>query len=71
LSNFFIALFDVVLWLPLQQAAKARGASRIFAIDLNESKFQLATELGATDCINPKELPEGTTVQSHIVSLTK
>lgn len=29
-------------------------ASRIIAIDINESKFELAKELGATDCINPK-----------------
>lgn len=36
------------------QAAKTRKASRIFAIDVNESKFDLARKLGATDCINPK-----------------
>jgi S-(hydroxymethyl)glutathione dehydrogenase/alcohol dehydrogenase len=54
-----------------QQAAKMRGASRIFAIDLNSGKFEIATRLGATDCINPKDLPEGVTTQAHIVSLTK
>jgi S-(hydroxymethyl)glutathione dehydrogenase/alcohol dehydrogenase len=48
-----------------------RSASRIFAIDLNSSKFKVAMELGATDCINPKELPSGVSVQQHIVSLTK
>ena len=31
-------------------------ASRIFAIDTNPAKFPMAKELGATDCINPKEL---------------
>jgi S-(hydroxymethyl)glutathione dehydrogenase/alcohol dehydrogenase len=30
-------------------------ASRVIAIDINESKFELATKLGATDCINPKD----------------
>ena len=29
-------------------------AGRIIAIDINESKFELAKKLGATDCINPK-----------------
>jgi S-(hydroxymethyl)glutathione dehydrogenase/alcohol dehydrogenase len=48
-----------------------RGASRIFAIDVNSDKFTIATSLGATDCINPKSLPEGTTIQTHIVNLTK
>jgi hypothetical protein len=32
----------------------------------------MATMLGATDCINPTELPEGVAnIQSHIVNLTK
>lgn len=30
------------------------GASRIFAIDINPSKFETAKEFGATDCLNPK-----------------
>jgi Zinc-binding dehydrogenase len=38
----------------MQQAKKA-GASRIFAIDINESKFELAKKWGATDCYNPKK----------------
>ena len=48
-------------------AAMAK-ASRIIAIDVNESKFELAKELGATDCINPKNI-EGS-IQDYIVSLT-
>jgi Zinc-binding dehydrogenase len=38
----------------MQQAKKA-GASRIFAIDINENKFELAKKWGATDCLNPKK----------------
>ncbi len=30
-------------------------AKQIIAIDVNESKFDLARELGATDCINPRD----------------
>jgi S-(hydroxymethyl)glutathione dehydrogenase/alcohol dehydrogenase len=37
------------------QAAKASGARRIFAIDVNSSKFEMAKKLGATDCVNPKD----------------
>ncbi|NXI16567.1 ADH1 dehydrogenase, partial [Irena cyanogastra] len=34
---------------------KVAGASRIIAVDINSSKFAKAKELGATDCINPKD----------------
>ena len=53
------------------QAAKQRNASRIFAIDINPKKFDIAKELGATDCIDPKTLPQGMNIQSHIVNETK
>ncbi|MDY7025816.1 MAG: S-(hydroxymethyl)glutathione dehydrogenase/class III alcohol dehydrogenase [Pseudomonadota bacterium] len=43
-------------------------ASRIIAIDINESKFELARELGATDCINPKDYDKP--IQEVIVELT-
>lgn len=33
--------------------AKEAGAKEIIAIDINESKFALATKLGATLCLNP------------------
>lgn len=43
-------------------------ASRIIAIDINESKFELAKKLGATDCINPKNYDKP--IQEVIVELT-
>ena len=48
-------------------AAMAK-ASRIIAIDINESKFELARKLGATDCINPKDYDKP--IQDVIVELT-
>ena len=45
------------------------GASRIVAIDLNESKFELAKKLGATDCINPKDFDKP--IQEVIVDMTE
>ena len=43
-------------------------ASRIIVIDINESKFELAKKLGATDCINPKNFDKP--IQDIIVELT-
>lgn len=44
-------------------------ASRIIGIDINESKFDLARKLGATDCINPKDYGDKP-IQDVIVELT-
>ncbi len=44
-------------------------ASRIIAIDINESKFDLAKKLGATDCINPKNFNKP--IQDVIVEMTE
>jgi S-(hydroxymethyl)glutathione dehydrogenase / alcohol dehydrogenase len=41
--------------LSVVQGAVMAKASRILAVDLNESKFELAKQLGATDCVNPKK----------------
>lgn len=43
-------------------------ASRIIAIDINESKFELAKKLGATDFINPNDYDKP--IQDVIVELT-
>ncbi|MBB5189156.1 S-(hydroxymethyl)glutathione dehydrogenase/alcohol dehydrogenase [Zhongshania antarctica] len=48
-------------------AAMAK-ASRIIAIDINESKFELAKKLGATDFINPKDYDKP--IQEVIVEMT-
>jgi S-(hydroxymethyl)glutathione dehydrogenase/alcohol dehydrogenase len=41
------------------QGAVMSKAERIIGIDVNESKFDLAKKLGATDCINPKNFDKG------------
>ena len=43
-------------------------AGRIICVDLNESKFELAKKLGATDCINPKDYDKP--IQEVIVEMT-
>jgi len=48
--------------------AKMAGANKIIGIDINESKFELAKQLGATDCINPKDYDQP--IQDVIVEMT-
>ena len=48
--------------------ARMAGAKRIIGIDINESKFELAKQLGATDLINPKNYDKP--IQDVIVELT-
>ncbi|MGX5832636.1 S-(hydroxymethyl)glutathione dehydrogenase/class III alcohol dehydrogenase [Aeromonas piscicola] len=48
--------------------ARLAKAGRIIAIDINESKFELARKLGATDCINPNAYDKP--IQEVIVELT-
>ena len=48
--------------------AAMAGASRIIGVDINESKFDLARKLGATDCINPNDYDKP--IQEVIVELT-
>eukprot|EP01065_Artemidia_motanka_P051296 TRINITY_DN9010_c1_g1_i3.p2 TRINITY_DN9010_c1_g1~~TRINITY_DN9010_c1_g1_i3.p2 ORF type:complete len:713 (+),score=263.95 TRINITY_DN9010_c1_g1_i3:83-2140(+) len=55
--------------LAVIQAAKAAGASRIFAVDLNKSKFQIATTLGATDCLCPSDYDKP--MNQVLVEMTK
>jgi S-(hydroxymethyl)glutathione dehydrogenase/alcohol dehydrogenase len=51
----------------IQGAAMAK-ASRIIAVDINTDKFELATQLGATDTVNPKD--HDAPIQDVIVDLT-
>ncbi|WP_104401937.1 S-(hydroxymethyl)glutathione dehydrogenase/class III alcohol dehydrogenase [Vibrio penaeicida] len=48
--------------------ATMAGASRIIGVDINESKFDLAKQLGATDCINPQHYDKP--IQEVIVEMT-
>ncbi|WP_421299432.1 S-(hydroxymethyl)glutathione dehydrogenase/class III alcohol dehydrogenase [Aeromonas veronii] len=48
--------------------ARLAKTGRIIAIDINESKFELARKLGATDCINPNDYDKP--IQEVIVELT-
>jgi S-(hydroxymethyl)glutathione dehydrogenase/alcohol dehydrogenase len=50
------------------QGAKAAGAKRIIGVDINESKYDFAQKMGATECINPKNYDKP--IQEVLVELT-
>ncbi|PCJ19540.1 MAG: S-(hydroxymethyl)glutathione dehydrogenase/class III alcohol dehydrogenase [Candidatus Cloacimonadota bacterium] len=50
------------------QGAVIAKAKRIIAIDINESKFKLARQFGATDCINPTKF--NVSIQEVIAEMT-
>ena len=45
-------------------------ASRIIAIDTNPEKEAWARKFGATDFLNPNQLPAGKRIQDHLVEIT-
>ncbi|HEX2796265.1 MAG TPA: S-(hydroxymethyl)glutathione dehydrogenase/class III alcohol dehydrogenase [Immundisolibacter sp.] len=64
-----VAVFGLgAIGLSAVQGAVMAGAARIIGIDLNPAKFELARQLGATDCVNPSE--QAAPIQDVIVELT-
>lgn len=54
--------------LSVVQGAVMAGAERIFCIDINPDKFEMATMLGATDCVNPQDYDQP--IADVVVELT-
>lgn len=54
--------------LSVIQGAVMAKASRILAIDVNDDKYTLAQQLGATECINPRKISGD--LAAHIVDAT-
>lgn len=64
-----VAVFGLgAIGLSVIQGAKMANAGRIIAIDINPDKFEFAQQLGATDCVNPKEYDAP--IQEVIVDMT-
>lgn len=64
-----VAVFGIGgIGLSVIQGAKMARASKIIAVDINESKFELAEKFGATDFVNPKKYDKP--IQEVIVELT-
>jgi len=65
-----VAVFGLgAIGLSVIQAAKMAGASRIFAIDVNEDKFGQAMSLGATETLNP--MKQDKPIQQVLVGMTQ
>lgn len=65
-----VAVFGLgAVGLSVIQGSQMRGAARIFAIDTNPGKFEIAKKLGATDCVNPKDHDKP--IQQVLVGMTK
>lgn len=52
------------------QGCVRAGAKRIIGVDIDEGKVKLARQLGMTEFVNPKALPEGKSVQEALVEMT-
>ncbi len=67
-----VAVFGLgAVGLACIQGSALAGAGRIIAVDLNEKKFKLAQEFGATECINPSsEENKNKTIQQIIIDKT-
>ena len=64
-----VAVFGLgAIGLSAVQGAVMAGAGRIIGIDLNPAKFDLARQLGATDCVNPAD--HAAPIQEVIVEMT-
>jgi S-(hydroxymethyl)glutathione dehydrogenase/alcohol dehydrogenase len=64
-----VAVFGLgAIGLSVIQGARMANASRIIAIDVNPSKFEFARQLGATECVNPKEYDDP--IQQVIIDMT-
>ncbi|TFK29217.1 class III ADH enzyme [Coprinopsis marcescibilis] len=66
-----VAIFGCgAIGLGVIATSAAVGASRIIAVDTNPKKASWAKQFGATDFVNPLELPQGVRIQDHLVDIT-
>ena len=65
-----VAVFGLgAIGLAVIQGAVQAKAGRIIAIDTNPAKFELAKQMGATECVNPKDHDKP--IQQVIVEMTE
>ena len=65
-----VAVFGLCgIGLSVIQGAVMAKAGRIIAVDINSSKFDFAKQLGATDCVNPKD--HSAPIQEVLVEMTQ
>ena len=64
-----VAVFGLgAVGMAVIQGAKMVGAGRIIGIDTNPNKFPLARDLGASECVNPKDFQQS--IHEVIIDMT-
>ncbi|WP_435104128.1 S-(hydroxymethyl)glutathione dehydrogenase/class III alcohol dehydrogenase [Arhodomonas sp. AD133] len=64
-----VAVFGLgAVGLSVIQGAVMARAERIIAVDINPEKFEFARQLGATDCVNPKD--HDASIQAVVTEMT-
>jgi S-(hydroxymethyl)glutathione dehydrogenase/alcohol dehydrogenase len=56
--------------LSVIQGAAKQGAGKIIVVDVNKSKEEWAKKFGATDFVNPTQLPQGQSIQEKLIEMT-
>jgi S-(hydroxymethyl)glutathione dehydrogenase/alcohol dehydrogenase len=56
--------------LSVIQGAVKNKAAKIIVVDVNSEKEAWAKKFGATDFVNPSQLPEGTSIQEKLIEMT-
>jgi S-(hydroxymethyl)glutathione dehydrogenase / alcohol dehydrogenase len=56
--------------LSVIQGCVKNGAAKIIAVDVNPSKKAWAEKFGATDFVNPADLPQGQSIQEKLIEMT-
>jgi S-(hydroxymethyl)glutathione dehydrogenase/alcohol dehydrogenase len=56
--------------LSVIQGAVKQGAGKIIVVDVNKSKEEWSKKFGATDFINPTQLPQGQSIQEKLIEMT-
>ncbi|KAI5957321.1 hypothetical protein KGF54_000249 [Candida jiufengensis] len=56
--------------LSVVQGCKERQCAKIIVVDISDKKKEWAFKFGATDFVNPKNLPEGTTIVQKLLEMT-
>ncbi|KAK0668833.1 S-glutathione dehydrogenase 4 [Cercophora samala] len=66
-----VAIFGAgCVGLSVIQGAVANKAGKIIVVDVNPSKEEWSRKFGATDFVNPTQLPEGQSVVDKLIKLT-
>ncbi|RXK35839.1 S-(hydroxymethyl)glutathione dehydrogenase [Tremella mesenterica] len=71
IEDSIVAVFGIgCVGLSILQGCKAKGCKRVFAVDTNPKKEEWAKKFGATDFVNPKDLPDGKTITQYLIDET-